>query len=73
MRPTSSSSSSPTACSSAPAPGGEPFGEDGLRRALQAMDAPSANEAASAILQAVATTYDGPLRDDASVVVLAPV
>jgi serine phosphatase RsbU (regulator of sigma subunit) len=55
------------------APGREPFGEDGLRRALQAMDAPSAIAAASAILQAVATSYDGPLRDDASVVVLAPV
>ena len=54
------------------APGGEPFGEDGLRRALEAMGAPSAIAAASAILEAVATTYDGPLRDDASVVVLAP-
>ena len=54
------------------APGGEPFGEDGLRRALQAMGAPSAIAAASAILEAVATGYDGPLRDDASVVVLAP-
>ena len=54
------------------APGGEPFGEDGLRRTLQAMGAPSAIAAASAILEAVATTYDGPLRDDASVVVLAP-
>ena len=54
------------------APGGEPFGEDGLRRTLQAMGAPSAVAAASAILEAVATTYDGPLRDDASVVVLAP-
>ena len=54
------------------APGGEAFGEDGLRRALQAMGAPSAIAAASAILDAVATGYDGPLRDDASVVVLAP-
>ena len=54
------------------APGGEPFGEDGLRRTLQAMGAPSAVAAASAILEAVATTCDGPLRDDASVVVLAP-
>ncbi len=54
------------------APGGKPFGEDGLRRALQAMGAPSAIAAASAILDAVATGYDGPLRDDASVVVLAP-
>jgi serine phosphatase RsbU (regulator of sigma subunit) len=55
------------------APGGEPFGDDGLRRTLQAMGAPSANAAASAILEAVATVYDGPLRDDASVIVLAPV
>jgi serine phosphatase RsbU (regulator of sigma subunit) len=55
------------------APGGEPFGEDGLRRALEAMGAPSAIAATSAVLNAVATTYDGPLRDDASVLVLAPV
>jgi serine phosphatase RsbU (regulator of sigma subunit) len=55
------------------APGGEPFGEDGLRLALAGMHAPSAIAAASAVLQGVATTYDGPLRDDASVVVLAPV
>ena len=54
------------------APGGEPFGEDGLRRTLEAIGAPSAIAAASAILEAVAKTYDGPLRDDASVVVLAP-
>jgi serine phosphatase RsbU (regulator of sigma subunit) len=54
------------------APGGEPFGADGIQRALQAMAAPSAIGAASAILEAVATGYDGPLRDDASVVVLAP-
>ena len=54
------------------APGGEPFGEDGLRRVLEALDAASATAAASAVLQAVAATYDGPLRDDASVVVLAP-
>jgi serine phosphatase RsbU (regulator of sigma subunit) len=53
------------------APDGESFGEDGLRRALGAMAEPSAIAAASAILAAVATTSDGPLRDDASVVVLA--
>jgi hypothetical protein len=35
------------------------------------MAEPSAIAAASAILAAVATTSDGPLRDDASVVVLA--
>ena len=54
------------------APGGEPFGEDGLRLALAGMHAPSAIAAASAVLQGVATTCDGPLRDDASVLVLAP-
>jgi serine phosphatase RsbU (regulator of sigma subunit) len=54
------------------APGGEPFGEVGLRRVLEALDAASATAAASAVLQAVAATCDGPLRDDASVVVLAP-
>jgi serine phosphatase RsbU (regulator of sigma subunit) len=53
------------------APGGEVFGQGGLRRALEAMAEPSAIAAASAILDAVATTSDGPLRDDASVVVLA--
>jgi hypothetical protein len=52
------------------APDGGVFGEDGLRRALAAMVEPSAIAAASAILEAVATS-DGPLRDDASVVVLA--
>jgi serine phosphatase RsbU (regulator of sigma subunit) len=55
------------------APDGEPFGEDGLRRALDAMHAPSATAAAAAILHGVAMTHNGPLRDDASVVVLAPV
>jgi len=54
------------------APGEEPFGEDGLRRALDAMAAPSATAAVAAILQAVGTFHDGPLRDDASVLVLAP-
>jgi serine phosphatase RsbU (regulator of sigma subunit) len=55
------------------APGGEPFGEEGLSRALRAMGAPSAVGATASILEAVATTYDGPLRDDASVVALAPI
>jgi serine phosphatase RsbU (regulator of sigma subunit) len=54
------------------APGDEPFGEDGLRRALDAMAVPSATAAASAVLRAVRTFHDGPLRDDASVLVLAP-
>jgi serine phosphatase RsbU (regulator of sigma subunit) len=55
------------------APGGLPFGEAGLRRALDAMDAPCATAATAAILQGVAMTHDGPLRDDASVIVLGPV
>lgn len=54
------------------APGGRPFGEGGLRRVLDEMTAPSASAAASAVLQAVGTFHDGPLRDDASVLVLGP-
>jgi serine phosphatase RsbU (regulator of sigma subunit) len=54
------------------APGAAPFGEDGLGRALDAMAAPSATAAVSAVLDAVATVHHGPLRDDASVLVLAP-
>jgi serine phosphatase RsbU (regulator of sigma subunit) len=54
------------------APGAEPFGEDGLSRALEAMAAPSATAAVSAVLEAVGAIDDGPLRDDASVLVLAP-
>jgi serine phosphatase RsbU (regulator of sigma subunit) len=54
------------------APGAEPFGEQGLRRALDALPEPSATAAAAAVLQAIATTWAGPLRDDASVIVLAP-
>ena len=54
------------------APGGRPFGEDGLRRVLDEMTAPSASAAASAVLQAVGTFHDVPLRDDASVLVLGP-
>ena len=54
------------------APGGEPLGEDGLGRALDAMAAPSAIAAVSAVLEAVGAVHDGPLRDDASVLVLAP-
>jgi serine phosphatase RsbU (regulator of sigma subunit) len=54
------------------APGADAFGEEGLERALEAMPAPSATAAASAILQAVGLVHDGPLRDDASVLVLAP-
>ena len=51
---------------------GEPFGEDGLRRVLDALPAASAAAAVSAVLHAVGTHFEGPLRDDASVLVLAP-
>ena len=54
------------------APGAEPFGEAGLRRALDAMQAPSATAAVSAVLHVVGAIHDGPLRDDASVLVLGP-
>jgi serine phosphatase RsbU (regulator of sigma subunit) len=54
------------------APGAEPFGEDGLRRALEAMTSPSATAAVSAVMAAVGAIDDSPLRDDASVLVLAP-
>jgi serine phosphatase RsbU (regulator of sigma subunit) len=54
------------------APGDAPFGEDGLRHALDAMAAPSATAAVAAVLRAIGTFHDGPLRDDASVLVLAP-
>jgi serine phosphatase RsbU (regulator of sigma subunit) len=54
------------------APGDAPFGEEGLRHALDAMPTPSATAAVAAVLQAVGTFHDGPLRDDASVLVLAP-
>jgi serine phosphatase RsbU (regulator of sigma subunit) len=54
------------------APGGPAWGEEGLRSALEAMTQPSATAAVSAVLQGVGTVHDGPLRDDASVLVLAP-
>ena len=54
------------------APGADAFGEDGLRRALDGMAAPSAIAAAAAVLDAIGRVHGGPLRDDASVLVLAP-
>jgi serine phosphatase RsbU (regulator of sigma subunit) len=54
------------------APGDAPFGEEGLRHALDAMPTSSATAAVAAVLQAVGTFDDRPLRDDASVLVLAP-
>jgi serine phosphatase RsbU (regulator of sigma subunit) len=54
------------------APGAMPWGEEGLRGALDAMAHPSATAAVSAIMHGVGSVDDGPLRDDASVLVLAP-
>jgi serine phosphatase RsbU (regulator of sigma subunit) len=48
------------------------FGEDGLERALAAARDRTAPAAVSAVLSAVGGVDDGPLRDDASIVVLAP-
>jgi serine phosphatase RsbU (regulator of sigma subunit) len=53
-------------------PGRGPIGERGLAAALDAMERPSAAAAVSAVLQAVAAADGAPLRDDASVLVLAP-
>jgi serine phosphatase RsbU (regulator of sigma subunit) len=53
-------------------PGRGPIGEAGLRAALDGMARPSATAAVAAVLQAVAVADAGPLRDDASVLVLAP-
>jgi serine phosphatase RsbU (regulator of sigma subunit) len=50
----------------------DPLGEEGIRRALDRMRAPSATAAVTAILEAVRDVDEGPLRDDASVLVLAP-
>jgi serine phosphatase RsbU (regulator of sigma subunit) len=52
--------------------GAEPFGAEGLLRALNTMQAPSAPAAVAAVLAAVREIDDGPLRDDASILVLAP-
>jgi serine phosphatase RsbU (regulator of sigma subunit) len=52
--------------------GAEPFGAEGLLRALNAMEAPSATAAVAAVLAAVREVDDSALRDDASILVLAP-
>jgi serine phosphatase RsbU (regulator of sigma subunit) len=52
--------------------GAEPFGQEGLLRALNAMATPSATAAVAAVLGAVRDVDDDPLRDDASILVLAP-
>ena len=54
------------------APGADAFGEDGLRRVLERLAAPSATAAAAAVLDAMRQVHDRPLRDDASVLVLRP-
>jgi serine phosphatase RsbU (regulator of sigma subunit)/DNA-binding transcriptional ArsR family regulator len=51
--------------------GGERFGIDGVRRAVQAADAPTAAATALAIQRAVTACSTDPLQDDATVVVLA--
>ncbi len=51
--------------------GGGRFGVDGVRRAIQAADAPTAAATALAIHRAVATCSTDPLRDDATLIVLA--
>jgi serine phosphatase RsbU (regulator of sigma subunit) len=53
-------------------PGRGPIGEAGLHAALDGMAERSATAAVSAVLQAVAIADAGPLRDDASVLVLEP-
>jgi serine phosphatase RsbU (regulator of sigma subunit) len=51
--------------------GGGHFGVDGLRRAVQAAEAPTAAATAMAVQQAVTTCWTEPLEDDATLVVLA--
>jgi serine phosphatase RsbU (regulator of sigma subunit) len=53
-------------------PGRGPLGEDGLGAALDGMEEPSAAAAVAAVMQALAAAEGSPLRDDASVLVLAP-
>ena len=51
--------------------GGGRFGTDGLQRAVQAAEAPTAAATAMAIQHAVTTCWTEPLQDDASLIVLA--
>ena len=51
--------------------GGGHFGVDGLRRAVQGAEAPTAAATAMAVQQAVTTCWTEPLEDDATLVVLA--
>jgi serine phosphatase RsbU (regulator of sigma subunit) len=54
------------------APGGLPSARPGCDRASTRWTRRAATAATAAILEGVAMTHDGPLRDDASVVVLGP-
>jgi phosphoserine phosphatase RsbU/P len=52
--------------------GAEPFGHAGLLRALNALEEPSPTAAVAAVIEAVRDVdAAGPLRDDASILVLA--
>jgi serine phosphatase RsbU (regulator of sigma subunit) len=51
--------------------GGGQFGVDGLRRAVQGAEAPTAAATAMAIQHAVTNCWTEPLQDDATIVVLA--
>jgi phosphoserine phosphatase RsbU/P len=53
-------------------PGAAPFGDEGLLRALNTIEERSASAAVAAVLDAVGVVDESPLRDDASVLVLAP-
>ncbi|MGZ6643566.1 MAG: PP2C family protein-serine/threonine phosphatase [Solirubrobacteraceae bacterium] len=53
-------------------PRDEQFGEEGLRRALAGAGAASAPELTAAVLDAVHCAGDQPLRDDATVLAIAP-
>lgn len=54
-------------------PDDEQFGEDGLRAALAGAHGDSAAELTAAVLEAVHLAGEQPLRDDATVLVVAPV
>jgi serine phosphatase RsbU (regulator of sigma subunit) len=51
--------------------GGGPFGVDGMRRAIQDANAPTAAATALAIQHAVMSAATDPLEDDATLIVLA--
>jgi serine phosphatase RsbU (regulator of sigma subunit) len=51
--------------------GGEQFGGDGMRRAVQSASAPTAAATAMSIQHAVTNSATDPLEDDATLIVLA--